>query len=116
MSILTPVRRQLTAQAQRKLWALAQAWSDATGATSTKTMIGLGIRRGMLLGRLEEIAIREEAIPSGVIQVPPREKRPEPFSCAMDGFEVDLDALTVRSAGVARWSSRRQAAQLGQAD
>lgn len=109
MSILTPVRRQLTAQAQRKLWALAQAWSDATGATSTNTMIGLGIRRGMLLGRLEEIAIREEAIPSGVIQVPPRgEKEGPPPFCAMAGFEVDLDALTyLPASGVARWSSRR---------
>ena len=107
MKILTPARRQLTAQAQRHLWAMADAWTDKSSGHAA--VMGRGIKRGMLLGRLEEIAIRKEAIPTGIIQVPPRgEKEGPPPFCAMAGFEVDLDALTyLPASGVARWSSRR---------
>ena len=94
--ILTPIRRQLTRSADRHLTALVNQWHD--GSTGTNAMIGLGIRRGMIYRRLKEIAIRENAIPSGTVQVPQREKRNEPFSCAMEGFEVDLDKLNARLA------------------
>jgi hypothetical protein len=93
MSILTPVRRQLTRSADRHLRALADQWTDASSGHAA--VIGRGIKRGMIYQRLREIAMREDAIPGGIIQVPPREKRDEPFSCAMAGFEVDLDALSV---------------------
>ena len=94
--ILTPIRRQLTRSADRHLTALVNQWHD--GSTGTNAMIGLGIRRGIIYRRLKEIEIRENAIPSGTVQVPPREKRNEPFSCAMEGFEVDLDKLNARLA------------------
>lgn len=105
--ILTPIRRQLTAQAQRRLWAMAEAWTDKSSGHAA--VMGRGIKRGMLLRRLEELALQSGGIPAGVIHVPPRgaEEGPPPF-CAMAGFEVDLDALTyLPSAGVARWSSRQ---------
>ena len=93
-SIFTPKRRQLTKAADLQLRNLSEQWHD--GSSGTNAMIGLSIKRGMIHRRLCEIAMREGKIPSGVIQVPPREKRNEPFSCAMEGFEVDLDALAAR--------------------
>ena len=110
-SILTPIRRQLAKSADRHLLALVNQRHD--GSTGSNAMIGLGIRRGMIYRRLKEIAIHEDAIPSGTVQVPPREKRNEPFSCAMEGFEVDLDKLNARLAAAP--VSRQQAARPGQA-
>jgi hypothetical protein len=92
-SILTPKLRRLTRAADLHLQVLAEKYMDRS--TGTNAMIGLSIRRGMIYRRLKEIAIREDAIPSGTVQVPPREKRNEPFSCAMEGFEVDLDKLSI---------------------
>lgn len=94
-SILTPKRRKLTKAADLHLRVLAEQWYD--GSTGTNAMIGLSIKRGMIFRRLREIALRDEKIPTGVIQVPPRSKEegPPPY-CAFEGFEVDLDALAPR--------------------
>ncbi len=108
-SILTPIRRQLTRSADLHLRVLADQWHD--GSSGSNAMIGLGIKRGMIYRRLKEIALREDAIPSGTIQVPPRELKNEPFACAMAGFEVALDKLSVglpaalaeRQASARRW-------------
>lgn len=107
MKILTPIRRQLTAAADRHLRDLADKWHD--GSTGSNAMIGLGIKRGMIHRRLRELAMREERIPSGIIQVPPREERDEPFSRAMEGFEVDLDELNARLAAAAPAARRASA-------
>lgn len=94
MSILTPKRRRLTKAADRHLRALADQWTDKSSGHAA--VMGRGIKRGMIYRRLCELAMRDDAIPSGVIQVPPRgaNEGPPPF-CAMAGFEVDLDKLSV---------------------
>lgn len=96
MKILTPKRRQLTKAADLHLRVLVEQWHDgSTGINAA--VIGLGIKRGMIYRRLRELAVRDEKIPDGVIQVPPRgaEEGPPPY-CAMAGFEVDLDKLNER--------------------
>lgn len=54
-----------------------------------------GIRHGMILKCLREIAVRDDAIPYAIIQDPHRgeKDRPPPY-CALEGFEVDLDRST----------------------
>lgn len=93
MKILTPVRRRLTKAADFHLRVLADQWTDESSGHAA--VMGRSIKQGMIYRRLRELALQDEKIPSGVIQVPPREKRDEPFSCAMAGFEVDLDQLSV---------------------
>ena len=110
-SILTPIRRQLAKSADRHLLALVNQWHD--GSTGTNAMIGLSAKRGMIYGRLREIARRDEAIPTGMIKVPAREKDNRPFSFAVEAFEVDLDGLNARLAAAP--VSRQQAARPGQA-
>ena len=94
--ILTPKRRRLTRAADRHLRMLVKQWHD--GGTGTNAMIGLSAKRGMIYGRLREIARRDEAIPTGMIKVPAREKDNRPFSFAVEAFEVDLDGLNARLA------------------
>ena len=94
MKILTPILRRLTKSADLHLRVLAEQWHD--GSSGTNAMIGLSIKRGMIYRRLRELAMRDEKIPTGIVRVPPREKRDEPFSCAFAGFEVDLDKLNER--------------------
>ena len=106
-SILTPIRRQLTRSADLHLRVLAEQWTDRSSGHAA--VMGRGIKRGMIYRRLKEIALREDAIPSGTIQVPPRsaEQGPPPY-CAMAGFEVDLDELSV---GLPAVLAERQASE-----
>ena len=94
MKILTPVRRHLTKAADFHLRVLADQWLDRSSGHAA--VMGRSIRQGMIYRRLRELAMRDEKIPSGVIQVPPRgaKEGPPPY-CAMAGFEVDLDQLSV---------------------
>lgn len=93
-SILTPVRQHLTRAADRHLRALADQWTDKSSGHAA--VMGRSIKQGMIYRRLRELALRDGRIPTGVIQVPPRsaEEGPPPY-CAMAGFEVDLDKLSV---------------------
>jgi hypothetical protein len=106
-AILTPKRRRLTKAAELHLDVLADRWHD--GSTGTNAMIGLSIQRGMIYRRLKELALRDGRIPTGIIQVPPRsaEQGPPPY-CAMAGFEVDLDELSV---GLPAVLAERQASE-----
>lgn len=108
-TILTPKLRRLTKAADQYLYALAMLWTDKSSGHAA--VMGRGIRRGMIYRRLCEITTREEAIPTGIIQVPPRraDEGPPPF-CAMEGFEVDLDKLSVGlpAALAERREARRQ--------
>lgn len=107
-SILTPKRRQLTKSAKRQIDQVVSAWHD--GSSGTNAMIGLGIKRGMIYRRICEIAARDEAIPSGIIRVPAKEKDNTPFSFAVDAFDVDLDELSISlpAAIAERRASERQ--------
>lgn len=70
-----------------------------------------GIRRGMILKCLREIAVRDDAIHYGIIQVPPRGERDGlPPYCALEGFELDLDKLSIGlpAALVARREAERR--------
>lgn len=90
------MRRRLTASADRELRRLTYQFHDGSTGTNAAVM-GLGIKRGMLLRRLREIAIREEAIPTGIVEVPALEPGRTPgglyISRAMPGFTVNLASL-----------------------
>jgi hypothetical protein len=98
-SILTPKRQQLKRQAARDIYEMSLAWAAKTGGTLANTIIGLGIRRGMLQKELQHLAIERDAIPTGIIKVPRMQPRPPGeaggfyISSGMSGFEVDLDDL-----------------------
>jgi hypothetical protein len=97
-SIITPKRRRLTRSSSKVIDAMVDAWRWRTGATSTNTMMGLGFRCGMLRRELVHLAIEQDALPSGVVQVP--RLPPTPAGAGgisvlggMSGFTVDLEDL-----------------------
>jgi hypothetical protein len=84
-SLLTPKRRQLKRSALRSIDALVEAWRRKTGAWSTNEMMGLSLRAGALQQTLRQMAIEQDAMPTGVVKVPRNEKT--------HGFTVDLEEL-----------------------
>ena len=97
-SIITPKRRRLNRSTSKVIDAMVDAWRWRTGATSTNTMMGLGIRCGMLRRELVRLAIEQDALPSGVVQVPRLPPTPPgaggiSVMGGLPGFTVDLEDL-----------------------
>ncbi len=89
-SILTPKRRKLTRNAMLDIEALASEYYRQRMYSGMNAAQSVGGHTGALRQQLIALAIQNDEIPTGVIEVPP-----SPNDMSRRPFTVDLDKLKV---------------------